>query len=82
MRWVRVVYIMDLSLFSRVLSEHTIHNKSYNSPLSSGGVVGEAVPLFILPALGLGERLSLSLISLHWGCGRGLFSLQKERGGI
>ena len=35
MRWVRVVYIMDLSLFSRVLSEHTIHNKSYYSPLSS-----------------------------------------------
>ena len=35
MRWVRVVYIIDLSLFSRVLSEHTIHNKSYYSPLSS-----------------------------------------------
>ena len=35
MRWVRVVYIFDLSLFSRVLSEHTIHNKSYYSPLSS-----------------------------------------------
>ena len=35
MRWVRVVYIMDLSLFSCVLSEHTIHNKSYYSPLSS-----------------------------------------------
>ena len=35
MRWVRVVYIIDLSLFSCVLSEHTIHNKSYYSPLSS-----------------------------------------------
>ena len=35
MRWVRVVYIMDLSLFSCVLSKHTIHNKSYYSPLSS-----------------------------------------------
>ena len=35
MRWVRVVYIMDLSLFFRVLSEHAIHNKSYYSPLSS-----------------------------------------------
>ena len=53
MRWVRVVYIMDFGLFSCVLSEHAIHNKSYYSPLSS-------------------ER----------GWGRGLFSLQKERGGI
>ena len=35
MRWVRVIYIIDLSLFSRVISEHTIHNKSYYSPLSS-----------------------------------------------
>ena len=35
MRWVRVVYIMDLGLLFRVLSEHTIHNKSYYSPLSS-----------------------------------------------
>ena len=57
MRWVRVVYIMNLSLFSCVLSEHAIHNKSYYSPLSSErgwgrghsslwflciGVVGEA----------------------------------------
>ena len=31
----RVVYIFDLSLFSCVLSEHAIHNKSYYSPLSS-----------------------------------------------
>ncbi len=35
MRWVMGGFIMDLSLFSRVLSEHTIHNKSYYSPLSS-----------------------------------------------
>ena len=35
MRWLMGVYIIDLSLFSRVLSEHTIHNKSYYSPLSS-----------------------------------------------
>ena len=35
MRWVMGGFIMDLSLFSRVLSEHTIHNKSYYSPLSA-----------------------------------------------
>ena len=72
MRWVRVVYIMDLSLFSRVLSEHTIHNKSYYSPLSSErgwgrgcsslqslciGAGGEAIPLFGFFVLGLVERL-------------------------
>ena len=75
MRWVRVVYIIDLSLFFRVISEHTIHNKSYYSPLSSErgwgrghsslqslciGVGGEAIPLFNLFALGLWERLILS----------------------
>ena len=75
MRWVRVVYIIDLGLFPCVLSEHTIHNKSYYSPLSSergcgrgcsslqslcSGVGGEAFSLFILPALGLGVRLFLS----------------------
>ncbi len=68
MRWVRVVYIIDLSLFSCVLSEHTIHNKSYYSPLSSERgwgrgcsslhspcirIVGEAFSLFNLFALGL-----------------------------
>ena len=68
MRWVRGGYIMDLSLFSCVLSEHTIHNKSYYSPLSSergwgrgcsslqslcSGVGGEAFSLFNLFALGL-----------------------------
>ena len=72
MRLLMGVYIFDLSLFSCVLSEHTIHNKSYYSPLSSergwgrgffslqslcSGVGGEAFSLFILPALGLGERL-------------------------
>ena len=61
MRWVRVVHIIDLSLFFRVISEHTIHNKSYYSPLSSErgwgrghsslwflriGVVGEAFSLY------------------------------------
>ena len=61
MRWVRVVYIIDLSLFFRVISEHTIHNKSYYSPLSSErgwgrghsslwflriGIVGEAFSLY------------------------------------
>ena len=76
MRWVRVVYIIDLSLFFRVISEHTIHNKSYYSPLSSErgwgrgcsslqslriGVGGEAFSLFTLFELGLGERLYLSL---------------------
>ena len=80
MRWVRVVYIIDLSLFSRVLSEHAIHNKSYYSPLSSErgwgrgcsslqslriGVGGEAIPLFNLFAVGLGERPFLSSFSLH-----------------
>ena len=35
MRLLMGVYIFDLSLFSCVLSEHTIHNKSYYSPLSS-----------------------------------------------
>ena len=73
MRWVRVVYIIDLSLFSCVLSEHTIHNKSYYSPLSSERgwgrglssvyslrieVVREAFSLFNLFVLGLWERLS------------------------
>ena len=61
MRWLMGVYIMDLSLFSRVLSEPTIHNKSYYSPLSSErgwgrgcsslqslciGIVGEAFSLY------------------------------------
>ena len=35
MRLLMGVYIFDLSLFSCVLSEHAIHNKSYYSPLSS-----------------------------------------------
>ena len=76
MRWVIVVYIMDLSLFSCVLSEHTIHNKSYYSPLSSERgwwrglfslwflrirIVGEAIPLFGFFALGLWERPFLSI---------------------
>jgi len=34
-RWVKNGYIIDMNLFSCVLSEHTIHNKSYYSPLSS-----------------------------------------------
>ena len=71
-RWVRVVYIMALSHFSCVLSKHTIHNKSYYSPLSSERgwwrglfslwflrirIVGEAIPLFSFFALALWERL-------------------------
>ena len=75
MRWLMGGYIMDLSLFSCVLSEHATYNKSYYSPLSSErgwgrgcsslqslciGVVGEAFSLFILPALGLWERLFYS----------------------
>ena len=60
MRWVRVVYIIDLSLFSCVLSEHTIHNKSYYSPLSSerGWGRGHSSLWFLRIGIG-GEALSL-----------------------
>ena len=46
-RRVRGVYIMDLNLLFRVLSEHAIHNKSYYSPLSSERGWGRG--LVILP---------------------------------
>lgn len=35
MRWLMGGYIIDMNLLCCVLSEHTIHNKSYYSPLSS-----------------------------------------------
>ena len=57
MRWVRNGYIIDMNLLCCVLSERAIHNKSYYSPLSSERGWGEAVPLFNLFALALGERL-------------------------
>ena len=65
MRWVRVVYIIDLSLFSCVLSEHTIHNKSYYSPLSLERGWG---------------RGFLSLQSLRIGAGGEAYSLYKKKG--
>ena len=65
MRWVRVVYIIDLSLFFRVISEHTIHNKSYYSPLSS--------------ERGWGRGCS-SLQSLRIRIGGEAFSLYKKKG--
>ena len=52
MRWVMGGFIMDLSLFSRVLSEHAIHNKSYYSPLSSERGCGRG--FFTLQSLFIG----------------------------
>ena len=65
MRWLMGVYIMDLSLFSCVLSKHAIHNKSYYSPLSS--------------ERGWGRGCS-SLQSLCIGAGGEAFSLYKKKG--
>ena len=52
MRWVRNGYIIDMNLLCCVLSEHTIHNKSYYSPLSSERDCGRG--LFSLHSLCIG----------------------------
>ena len=60
MRWVMGVYIIDMNLFSCVLSEHTIHNKSYYSPLSSERGWGRGLFSLHSPCIRIGgEAFSL-----------------------
>ena len=80
MRWVIVVYFMDLSLFSCVLSEHTIHNKSYYSPLSSERGWGRGCSSLQSLRIGVGGRGLFSVYSLRIRIGGEAFSLYKKKG--
>ena len=77
------LFISWIRVFSPAFYPNTPSIINHITPLSlRRGVGGEAFSLFGFFALGLWERPFLSLVSSHWRCGRGFFTLQKERGGI